>query len=129
MIPRFTTTEPHSMFDYGKKTLEPVNNDSKERYWNKDYSYRVYIHGEAECDMGFDLPILVDGRMPDKEGTYACIVNGKEGHLYLWNSKYDATRLSSGKVCKVLIGFIVYVTDIKSRTYAEKCMDERRECI
>jgi hypothetical protein len=129
MIPIFTTTEPHGMFDDRGDALWKPKMDSPDRWWNKKYLYQVYLHGKAQDELGFDLAVLVDGRMPDTQGKYTCYIHDKEGYLYLWLSPWTVKTIGSNVKKEQLKGLVVYASDLEAQQYAFKCMTERRAVI
>ena len=90
----FDTTRPHSMIPNGEKVTMrdgaplkgPTSDNSVVRPFHipDGIHYSFYIHGQAEDDLGFDIPVIIEGEMPSVPGIYDCIINGKPSKLSLW---------------------------------------------
>ncbi len=74
----------------------------------------VYLHGEAEEKVGFDIPYLLADTATLAEGVYPVVCNGEAGYtLYFW-------RLSLPR------GLVVKNTDQKAVAYAQRAMHARQ---
>ena len=81
----FDTTCPHSMIPSGKEVIMRDEAPPKgPTHIPEGIHYSFYIHGKAEDDLGFDIPLLIEGEMPSEPGIHDCIINGKPSKLYLW---------------------------------------------
>jgi hypothetical protein len=60
---RFTTTSPHSTFSSAKGLVIDPPNNIGELISANIKSDTAYIHGKAEEDAGFDIPVFLDGDM------------------------------------------------------------------
>jgi hypothetical protein len=60
---RFTTTKPHGMFSSNEELVIDSLKDYGELIITNTKSNEAYIHGKAEEDAGFDIPVFLDGDM------------------------------------------------------------------
>jgi hypothetical protein len=54
----FDTTRPHSMWDCSDTRMRDGAPEPQVRHVPDDIHYSFYIHGQAEEDVGFDVPVL-----------------------------------------------------------------------
>jgi len=95
---RFTTTAPHSMFEFDDKPLSLPDEIGEIIYTNVK-GRTAYIHSDAEDLAGFDIPIILDGDM----GQFDLPVDEQDILMLLPTGEYK---------CKA-----VYETDVISDCY------------
>lgn len=83
----------------------------------------VYMHGDLQDDIGYDIPILTEGEI--KPGVFDCDVQFPDGNLvsaraYIWETRFKVNPWN-------VRGLIVYHHDISSRVYAIECLLENAE--
>ena len=151
----FDTTRPHSMIPVGDEvTVRDGAPPKGPTHVPDGIHYSFYIHGQAEDDLGFDIPVIIEGEMPSVPGIYDCVINSKPSKLYLWIPEGDERVAVFGwdeegnfirkcykrplwftVFCKPpnevsrMRGLAIYADDEESRQYCQECMDERRDLL
>lgn len=73
----------------------------------------VYLHGEAEKEVGFDIPYSLTPYEKLETGIYPASVNGKTGYtLYFWLAHENTPE-------QLIRGLIVKNTDLEFKEHAE----------
>lgn len=139
----FTTTEPHGMFSFAEDStpLIPqrefaIKNDGK-------VSLSVYLHGEAQNEAGFDIPLLVEGEL-DISGEYdgmECEVELPSPPdeyarprpnrkipclLFTWDTQHPVTPFGSSVAHPKHMGLIAAKDDEAALRYARQARAEKK---